>query len=232
MDNLRMIEILSPLSRRERIRDAPTPTEFKSVQAMERCGIWDSVSLPKRNVQRAFRTCGEMFTDTEYEKDRVPWTDAEWQQLLCVVQQIEYDVRPGGFNQHGLPKLPRCGRDGAPWLWRLDGRSSDVGKLYFHQEFRARLHTMDTKCDSHHTTNESAATLFIKDVVQFYESGGKCHMFGMILTPFVGHVANYSIGRAVFQQVGYGTQKLINQAITRERGALFSSRQTSTSTMT
>jgi hypothetical protein len=117
-----------------------------------------------------------------------------------------------------MKKIPRRGRDNVPWLWRIDTCPTDIDKDYISREFSARLNTMDTLCDKEHNTAETAATLFLEYVVQWLETGGKCHIFGFIMSPYSGHLANYSIGRGVKQQHADGSTTFIKPGAHMQSG--------------
>jgi hypothetical protein len=68
---------------------------------------------------------------------------------------------------------------------------------------------MDTLCDAAHETIESPATIYIECIIQYFETGGKCHLFGFRLSPYNGYLNNFSIGRGVTQQLEDGSTKLI-----------------------
>ncbi|EME79622.1 uncharacterized protein MYCFIDRAFT_216508 [Pseudocercospora fijiensis CIRAD86] len=125
----------------------------------------------------------------------------DWRVILIDIEQMERDVRPGGFNPGGL-KLPCCGKNRIPWLWRTDmcPNQSDYAEETIFSIFSARLRTMDKVCDKNHTTEESPATLFLEAVAQWFETGGKCHLFGCVMTPFLGHATRFSFLRDLVQR--------------------------------
>jgi hypothetical protein len=212
-DNQRIIDKLIPQTPSNRVRSKTNRKEFERNKAMHISGVWESTHVPKyRELRNLFLVRGEMFRLGSFKHENLDtdmWTDDEWHTLLAVVSQIENDRSPNGFNKHGLPQLPRRGPDEVPWLWRLDTCPDDVDKAFIFKEFRARLHTMITLCNTKHKTEESAATLFIDYVVQWFENGGKCHIFGFTMSAYCGHTTNYSIGRGVRQQLKDGGTRLI-----------------------
>lgn len=68
---------------------------------------------------------------------------------------------------------------------------------------------MDTLCRMAYDTTELPATLYIECVVQRFETGGKCHIFGFTMTSYCDHLSNYSIGRGVIKQLEDGGSQLI-----------------------
>ncbi|KAI8932508.1 hypothetical protein NX059_010690 [Plenodomus lindquistii] len=209
-DNQRMIDILTPLSNAGRVNVAPDKEYFSRVHAMQRSGIWDETSLPEvsNRLKLAFVLRGEVYILSSY-KYSTEWSDEEWNSILHVISQIENDTGPNGFNKHKMDPLPRMGSDGTPWPWRKDTCPTDWNRHLCYREFRARLHTMDTGCDPHHVTDESPASLLIEYVVQHFENGGKCHFYGTVFTAYSGHLATYSFGRGVYQDLGQGRRRLI-----------------------
>jgi hypothetical protein len=160
-------------------------------------------------LRKAFATRGEGRLPRGYNKFPAVWTDQEWAQLLDVFAQVENDRSIDGSNKHDLRAFPRHGHDKVPWLWRPDACPDDVNKECIFREFRVRLHTMETMCNFAHKTIELPATLFIEYVVQWFETGGKCHVFGFTMTPFCNHLTKYSIGRDVRQLLKDGSTRLI-----------------------
>jgi hypothetical protein len=204
-----MIERLSPGNVQSSLDIVPTKSSYLKVQEMNKSGIWDGKTVPTRTALRAtFQTRGEASSLRSYDKFQMTWTKKEWMQLLEVISQVEEDRSDNGFNKHGLT-LPRLGPDKVPWLWRVDTCPDDVDIQYIFREYRARLHTMDTMCDAAHETIESPATLYVENVVQWFETGGKCHIFGFTMTAYCGHLTNFSIGRGVTQQLEGGGTRLI-----------------------
>jgi hypothetical protein len=175
---------------------------MRLVQDMQMSGVWDGKSVPEKHptLQSLFWTRGESSGPPPGYQFPNMWSDQQWADILDVVTQVEGDRRSHGFNKNNLPALPRYGNDQVPWLWRPDTCPEDVDKKYIFREFRARLHTMETMCNKKYETTESPATLFLEYVVQWFETGGKCHIFGFRMTPFCGHITNYSFGRGVSQK--------------------------------
>jgi hypothetical protein len=105
-----------------------------------------------------------------------------------------------GFNKQKLT-MPRLGKNYIVWLWREDTCSQDVDKKLIFYEFTKRLYTMNDYCNVRHTTNELPATLFLEAVAQWFETGGKCHIFGCVITAYIGHQTNFSLGRGVTREL-------------------------------
>ncbi|EUC31584.1 hypothetical protein COCCADRAFT_27698 [Bipolaris zeicola 26-R-13] len=137
-----------------------------------------------------------------------PWTDNEWNIILDDIRQIENDRGSGSMNQHKL-MLPRMGKDGIPWPWPEITCPKDVDRFLVYQEFHGRLRTMTEMCNKHHTTDDSPATLFLEYIVQWFETGGKCHFFGFSMTAFRGHPTNFSFGRGLVQHMKDATSRNI-----------------------
>ena len=167
---------------------------------MEKTGVWDGLLLG-RHIYFIFKTRGESgeFLRNDdgslmFEMGDESW---DWKIILQNIDQLEKDP---DFNPHGI-KIPRLGRKKLPWFWRKDTCPQDLDEEFLFKEFSSRLQTMSQKCDPHHKTEESPATLLLEYAVQFLETGGKDHLFGFIMTPFEGHMAVYSFGRGITQKV-------------------------------
>ncbi|KAK5734455.1 hypothetical protein LTR17_008956 [Elasticomyces elasticus] len=205
-DNLRMISLLAGTHSATKLAEAPDAGEITRAMSMERSGVWDG-SLMSRGItklKRIFLTRGEDMSRAKGEDGKLKhtlWTKKEWDQILDCVKQIEQSSR---WNRYDL-RIPRLGENKLPWLWRRDTCPLDADREYIYNEFEARLRTMGEKCDPHHTTQESPATLFLECVVQWFETGGKCHIFGFTMTQYQGHFANFSIGRHYQQMLADGT---------------------------
>ncbi|KAK3074928.1 hypothetical protein LTR53_002239 [Teratosphaeriaceae sp. CCFEE 6253] len=198
-DNLRMICSLTSMNSGSRIAYGQDRSRLAKTIGMEKTGIWDGVTLGP--LKKLFTTRGQVqhrAKDPSGKQKHALWTKLEWTQLLACVDQIEGDTQEGGMNQYDL-RIPRLGQKKIPWLWRSDTCPDDVDREYIFNEFEARLRTMDEACDKLHETHESPATMFLECVVQWFETGGKCHVFGFVMTPYVGHCATFSFGRG-FQQ--------------------------------
>lgn len=202
-DNLRPITLLASLKRKGRVAAGQDVDVVRATLAMETTGIWDGKTLVKSN---SIRKLGLFFTRGQNSSVRMNddgnpvyprWTQEQWAQLQDVVAQIEADPV---LNPHGL-RMPRLGKQRVFWPWRSDTCPVDVDSDYFFDEFRARLTTMDEACDKHHVTVETPATMFVEYMVQWYQTGGKCHVFGFEMVPYCGHFANYSFGRGLQQRM-------------------------------
>ncbi|EAT82171.2 hypothetical protein HBH56_106820 [Parastagonospora nodorum] len=210
-DNQRMISMLNDLSIRARIESKMPDDRLRQVIAMERSGMWDGNLLPSPDrLRRAFIMRGDRFASfpATFRQSYPMWTKEECEIILGCISQIQNDRSTDGMNRHNLV-LPRLGKNKIPWPWREDGcpEDADMGLLF--REFAGRLHTMATLCNRKHTTNESPATLFIETIVQWFEKGGKCHIFGFVMTPFIGHPTNYSFGRGRVQHMPDGKLRYI-----------------------
>jgi hypothetical protein len=202
-----MIKGLTPHLSQARLSSIPKKKEEQQVRAQGKSGKWDGKSMPP-SLSKCFRTRGDVFKGTEackeFMKQFPVWTDDDWKVLLSVVSQIEGDRGPDGFNKHKLPDLPRMGPMKIPYPFAERTCPDDIDMDFIYFEFLARLHTMVTLCNKRHTTSETPATLFIEYIVQCFENGGKCHLFGCKFTPYVAHPFNYSFGRGIEYLDGSG----------------------------
>jgi hypothetical protein len=173
---------------------------------MNRTGVWDATTVNDRIMRRAF-----MFTRPSKSLTEQPvngkifalWSDDEWSLINDLIDQMETDTSPTGFNKHKLT-IPHLGKHRIVWLWREDTCPQDADKELIFHEFTKRLHKMSDFCNVRYTTDESPATLFLEAVVQWFETGGKCHVFGCVMTAYIGHPTNFSLGRGVTRKLQNG----------------------------
>ena len=183
--------------------------------AMERTGVCNGElsGIPKSSKSGLFTSRGASNLPSGFSMDDEYW---DWKVILKNIENIEnieQDTAPDGLNKHRLPKLPRLGKHGIPWPWKDDACPDDVDETYMFREFSQRLVTLKDRCDPKHTTEESPATMLIEYVVQYYETGGKCHLFGWRHTLWNSHISNYSFGRGVFQKMANGTDRPIRPGV-------------------
>jgi hypothetical protein len=100
------------------------------------------------------------------------------------------------LNPHRL-EIPRCD-DRSPWFWRERDRGSHEGWRLGWFECAGRLKTMLEICDPDNDHDESTMKMFLEFVVQWFRTGGKCHIFGMEFTLFANHLQSLSVGRGVW----------------------------------
>jgi hypothetical protein len=204
-----MINALSPYKTRDRVVKDVSDAQIRQVIEMGRSGIWDGKTLPQsiEHSSALFKTVGMTYRGRRALREKFPlWTNAQWRILLKNLEQMENDTRPGGFNPHGLRFL-RLGKNKIPWFSRKDTCPVDADKIFIYFEYLSRLHTMTYYCNRAHKTVESPATLFLEHGAQWLETAGRCHFFGFVMTPFVGHPTNYSIGRGVVQKLSDGSER-------------------------
>jgi hypothetical protein len=213
-----MVNRASPLRSHYRLTFDRPAKEIRKVIAMEKTGVWDGKTLPinKRALAKLFRSTGEF---ADLRSNETLWTIQQWQILLNNVKQIEDDCGPNGFNKHSL-KLPRLGKNKIPWPWREDTCHEDVDMNFIFNEYSARLQRMNEFCNRNHTTQESAATLFLEHVVQWFENGGKCHLFGFMMMPYQTHPATYSFGRGILRQQKDGSTRPIYPGSRMQTGCM------------
>ncbi|KAI4920043.1 hypothetical protein J4E90_002183 [Alternaria incomplexa] len=199
-DNQRIVSMLAARRNVHRIRPGQDFAAVPHAMHMEKTGVWDGI-LPDPGLHHIFRTrgeCGPFLRNDDgslmFDMGDEYW---DWKIILQNIDQLEKDP---DFNPHGI-KFPRLGRKKLPWFWRKDTCPQDLDEEFLFKEFSSRLQTMSQKCDPHHKTEESPATLLLEYAVQFLETGGKDHLFGFIMTPFEGHMAVYSFGRGITQKV-------------------------------
>jgi hypothetical protein len=202
-----MIRGLSPYFSRVRLSTLLTKKEEQQVRAQGKYGKWDGKSTPP-SLHKFYRTRGDVFKETgrcrEFMRRFPVWTDNDCKVILSVVSQIEGDREPDGFNKHKLPNLPRMGSMEIPYPFAKRTCPDDIDMNFIYYEFLARLHTMVTLCNKRHTTSESPATHFIEYIIQYFETGGKCHLFDCTFTPYTAHPFNYSFGRGIEYLDGSG----------------------------
>jgi hypothetical protein len=202
-----MIRGLSPYFSRVRLSILLTKKEEQQVRAQGKYGKWDGKSTPP-SLHKFYRTRGDVFKETgrcrEFMRRFSVWTDNDWKVILSVVSQIEGDREPDGFNKHKLPNLPRMGSMEIPYPFAKRTCPDDIDMNFIYYEFLARLHTMVALCNKRHTTSESPATHFIEYIIQYFETGGKCHLFDCTFTPYTAHPFNYSFGRGIEYLDGSG----------------------------
>jgi hypothetical protein len=109
-----------------------------------------------------------------------------------------------GFNKHRLT-IPRLGKNRIVWLWQENTCPQDIDKELILYEFTKQLHTMNNYCNVCHKTDESPATLFLEAAVQWFKTGGKYHIFGCVMTAYVGHPTNFLLGRGVTRKLRDGS---------------------------
>lgn len=193
----RVISRLAPFALHERVKAGQNIDEVRKMISMERSGVWDGTTIGRQQIRDMFvsQHQGRMLKHPNFSYNDQYW---DWTVILKDIEQMQNDVRPDGFNPYGL-ELPRCGKNKIPWVWatNLCPDDSDYDDKYIFDEFSCRLYTMDFKCDREHKTEESPATLFLEYIAQWFQRGGKCHIFGFIMNPFVGHLARYSLGRGI-----------------------------------
>lgn len=208
LDNQAMIDAYVPAFSRSRLDASIEYSDLNTEMEDGASGVWSLRLLPS-NLRSLFATRGQIETSVARKEDGTPkftmddenW---DWQVIVNCVDQIEGNTDPeNGFNKHNM-ELPRLGPHEIPWPFREDTCPEDVDEEFIFNEFRARLKTWDEQCDSHHITHESPATLFIEYIVQWFETGGKCHWLGCIMTPYCGHPSNFSFGRGLMQKVRDG----------------------------
>jgi hypothetical protein len=127
-----------------------------------------------------------------------PPVPSKWtaEQIATINKNIDDMEKSPIFNPHGL-KLER-GPGGVPYLWPLGTLPPDFDYDFVDLLFLRRLDTMRCKCNRHHATNESSATLLLLYVVWWLQTAGKCHMFRFKLVIWSRHDACFSFGRAKF----------------------------------
>ncbi|SMR42731.1 unnamed protein product [Zymoseptoria tritici ST99CH_1E4] len=196
-DTQRVVASLAPRTRASRVSSGEADLAYLGkCLPMEKSGIWDGVTAREGQFKRMYKLLDKKHPD--FSIDDQYW---DWDVLMQDIEDMENDIRPDGFNPHGL-RLPRRGLHNIPWLWRKDlcPQDSDFDEAYIFNEFSARLYMLDFFCDRMHKTEESPATLFLEYVAQWFESGGKCHIFGCILTLLRGHLSRFSFGRGLVQR--------------------------------
>jgi hypothetical protein len=173
---------------------------------MEISGIWDgktmSSSVPKAKTFVFRSVCSPVPKNSKLRQGFPRWTKQDHANIENVASQIESDVL---FNPNRLT-IPRIGEDKLPWPWAENTCPDDAD---WDLMYLTRLHTMMTTCNKRHTTEESPATLYLENIVQWYKTGGKCHFFGFELTPLAGHPWALSIGRGLYQEREDGSKREI-----------------------
>lgn len=190
-----MISMLTPYDGAKRTNQKISRAQFDNIFEMERSGVWDGKTFSK-HLGQYFRSRGERKKNIGQgaAKSFILWTNEEWDIIIDDVRQIEDDYQ--FFNPHKL-RIPRVGKYHIPWPWREDHAPDDVDRNYIFNEFYARFRTWDELCDEANETQESPATLYIEMICQWFKSGGKCHIFGFILSPHQRSFAMYSFGRGI-----------------------------------
>ncbi|KAK5677997.1 hypothetical protein LTR17_027689 [Elasticomyces elasticus] len=148
------------------------------VRSLERC---ESL-LPEPGPIGLFRVIGDEASDP----------------ITIGILKLDLEVMEGSikFNPHGL--ILRRNDDGSPRLWREDLLPQDTPWAWLNREYYARYVRMRDECNRAHPTNESPATLLLLHVIWWFKTGGKCHIFGFMVVPYVRYDSIYSYGRAVW----------------------------------
>ncbi|KAK5727095.1 hypothetical protein LTR15_002987 [Elasticomyces elasticus] len=189
-DNEYMIQNKIPWNSKAKLNMSMTAQDFQALLKEMISGTWDGETRPA-SKHPLWRT-------KEWNKSEASLPDADWDgaainKLKSLLKQMANSSK---YNPLGLT-LPESA-DGSPWLWREDLKPVNADWLYLCREFRARLKMWRDFCNRKHPTHESPATLLLLYVFWWYKTGGKCHVFGFIMTLYIRHLANYSFGRAPF----------------------------------
>ncbi|KAG9755805.1 hypothetical protein KCU73_g5229, partial [Aureobasidium melanogenum] len=185
-------------------------------------GVYDPRNLHYRKVEHTFTTKASLMKiyPPPSEFNPTTWNSVVIAILTKNVDDIEASEK---FNPHHL-EIPRC-PNGAPWFFREDlmfvddfeddredHRMDDhkdglkPGWQYLWEEFRARSYILQYYCNKDHETIENPARLLLEAVVQWFETGGKCPIFGFRFVQQVGHPQTWSIGRAQFVKDEHGNK--------------------------
>ncbi|CAN9331184.1 unnamed protein product [Alternaria alternata] len=214
-DHQRLISSFSSYHNTTRVDQDQDLTAVRHAIEMEKTGVWDGTLPYSRSLRGqylrhlTFSTRGELGKFLKNDDGSPKFTmDDEYWDWKIIMQNIDQLEQDPGFNPHKI-KFPRLGRKKLPWFWRKDSCPQDLDEKFLFREFNARLVTMDEMCDPHHETEESPASLLLEYAVQFLETGGKDHLFGFIMTAYMGHMANYSFSRGIVQKVQDGEDRII-----------------------
>jgi hypothetical protein len=174
-----------------------TQADFaKTFIPMARSGKWDG-SKPKKGFvgEARPRSLGSI-QDGQPHKDFKMWSSEEIQDIQDLLTQAETDFLR--YNKNKL-KLPRTA-DGVPLLFSTQHEFEWTWTTLF-QEMRARLRRILEDCDEKNAdvNFETPRSMLIEFVIQWFETGGKCWLFGFRLTWVVGHIQCSSVGRGMYR---------------------------------
>ncbi|KAL2026770.1 hypothetical protein VTO58DRAFT_102750 [Aureobasidium pullulans] len=212
-DNAYMIRGLWPFTKDGRLNRFAIPRHRKlfleTILPQTRSGVWRGTkTTAEMQMSRAntYAYKDDFPRENRLEFDPPSANDRTY--VSDFIDQIENSdtfnpLRPDGTRL----RIPR-NADGSPWPFREDIRPQDADLDFLFREFRARLWSMDEVCDAANETEtyESPYTMLFEYVVQWFENGGKCPMFGFMMVPFPGHPQVWSFGRARFRRTADGSR--------------------------
>ncbi|KAK4963118.1 hypothetical protein LTR10_000746 [Elasticomyces elasticus] len=191
-DNAYLIQTKLAFRNEARSNTVFTAEQWRTLKTESISGVWDGTLVSGQDA-RLWHTKA---SSGRKGPDGLGQTFDE-ETIAVLNKDIDDMQRLEKFNPYGLI-LPRGG-DGAPYLWRPDlVPKGGVTWKSINAEMRARLCGWREKCNRKYLTVESAATLTLLYVFWWFRTGGKCHVFGFIMTQFILYDSCYSFGRSVF----------------------------------
>jgi hypothetical protein len=129
------------------------------------------------------------------------WSAAD----IAVIQAFVEELETSPIFNKCKQRIKR-GPHGAPFLWRPQDCDPDFSWSDLFLEILARFYTWNVFCDRRRKTKETPFTVLLELLVQWFETGGRCHIFGCRFTIFQNHLQSYSIGPAVYRLDSQGNQ--------------------------
>jgi hypothetical protein len=179
-------------SPRHRTTTEMTRQEFEHFCVMAKSLVWDG-EVPLLSRQGCLSPTVRAEIALQGKHPFTMCSEDDLTKLKRLINQLEASPF---FNPHGM-KIPRS-KDGSPWFWRKRDRGSFGSWELVWFECAGRLKTMLKVCDPDNDHEESPMSLLLEFVVQWFKTGGKCHLFGMMYSLFANHLQSLSIGRGVY----------------------------------
>ncbi len=205
-DNLYILRQFYPTHMKMRVLEKCDPLDVRKQIAMGKTGRWIPGVCRMRPTAWPYMfdfRLGPLKCSTMPGVEHSLWTDEEYRIILNNIQQIQESPE---FNPYGL-EMPYLGENKVPWPFREDSCPRDADKELLYRIYSGRLVVMTVNCNFKHLTEESPATLLLEHIVQWFETGGKCHFFGFTVTPFSNYPTSFSFGRGVTQRLADGTTR-------------------------